>query len=390
MRRAKRVGRYQLFNRIAYGGMAEIYRGVTYDAQGYRRDVAVKKLLPRYVEDRQFIEMLTDEFKLVSHLKHPSIAEVYELTEFEGELIIAMEYVDGKDLRSTLEQARRSPHELAIEDFIYILARALDGLQHAHVARDMEGKLLHIVHRDFSPSNILLSYDGHVKICDFGIAKATSSSIQTQTGIIKGKVKYMSPEQAYGRSLDWRSDIFSAGSVLYELVTGVAPFNAKTERDLIFAVRDAKAQPPDELNEDVGPELSRIILQALSRSRSARFQSCIDFRNALLAHLETRNPQYRRTDLARKLKAIWAPSIDAELRALEEYVLDDSRREDRDFGKNLIAEALGPDAPFSQFHPIPTETIASGEVVPVSEDAASDATDSEITTPDASTLRSDD
>jgi serine/threonine protein kinase len=394
MRRATRVGRYQLLNRIAYGGMAEIYRAVTYDAQGFRRDVAVKKLLPRYVEDKQFIEMLTDEFKLVSHLKHPNIAEVYELTEYADELIIAMEYVDGKDLRSTLEQVRRTATELTLPDVVYIMARALDGLHHAHIARDGAGKLFHIVHRDFSPSNILLSYDGNVKICDFGIAKATSSRIQTQTGIIKGKVKYMSPEQAFGRSLDWRSDIFSAGTVLYELVTGVAPFAAKSERDLIFAVREAQAMPAEEVNDLVPPELGAIVAKAMAKLRAERYQSCIDFRDALLAFLAKHYPTYRRTDFGRRMKTTWAATIEAELRALEEYVLDDSASVD--YGHNLIAEALGPDAPFSQFHPVVTETIKSGDLNALSDAEAALPTDrnmpagEEATEPSASPFKRDD
>ena len=377
MRHATRVGRYQLLNRIAYGGMAEIYRAVTYDAEGFRRDVAVKRLLPRYVEDKQFIEMLTDEFKLVSHLKHPNIAEVFELTEYGEELIIAMEFVDGKDLRSTVEQARRTSTEFTIPDYVYILARALDGLHHAHVARDREGKLFHIVHRDVSPSNILVAYDGQVKICDFGIAKATSSRIQTQTGIIKGKVKYMSPEQAFGRSLDWRSDIFSAGTVLYELVTGSAPFAAKSERDLIFAVREAAAPKAHELAPEVHPALSEIIARAMAKLRADRFQSCIDFRDALLAYLTEFHPNYRRADLARRMKSAWANAIESELRALEEYVIDQVAEEAPDYGHNLIADALGPDAPFSQFHPVnsePTESVRSAELDALAE-ADAPATD---------------
>lgn len=355
MRRTKRLGRYHLTERIAYGGMAEIFRGFTYDEDGFRRDVAIKKLLPHYVEDRQFIDMLTDEFKLVSHLRHPNIAEVFELAEFEDTLLVAMEYVDGKDLRSTVEKARQLELTLQFDDVAYIMARALDGLHHAHIARDHQGEPLRIVHRDFSPSNILVAYDGTVKICDFGIAKATHNRVQTKTGIIKGKVKYMSPEQAFGRKLDWRSDIFSAGSVLYELCTGIAPFSAPNEIDLIFAVRDAAPRLARQVNRHIPPELARIVEKSMTRSRSGRFQSSMEFRDSLLEFLRRHNPRYRRTKLARFLKRLWADEIESELRAMEDFILDAAPAAG-DLGRNLIADALGPDAAYSRFNPHPTRT----------------------------------
>ncbi len=356
MRRTRQLGRYQLTDRIAFGGMAELYRGFTYDAQGGRLDVAIKKVLPHFTEDRQFLDMLTDEFKLVSHLRHPNVAVVYELAEVEESLLIAMEFVDGKDLRSTVEKAKQGGIGLDLDDMAYVLARALDGLHHAHVARDQNGEPLRIVHRDFSPSNMLVGYDGYVKICDFGIAKAAHNRVQTKTGIIKGKVKYMSPEQAFGRKLDWRSDLFSAGSVLYELVTGQAPFTAPNEIDLIFAVREATPTPVREVNPKVPPELAAIIEKAMVRSRSGRYQTAMEFRDALLAFLRRYNSSYRRTKLARFMKRIWAAEIETELRAMEEYVITEAPR--ADFGRNLIADALGPDAAFQQFSPNPTRTTA--------------------------------
>jgi len=335
--------------------MAEIFRAFTFDDDDFRRDVAIKKLLPHYVEDKNFIDMLTDEFKLVSHLRHPNIAEVYELTELEDTLLIAMEFVDGKDLRSAVEKARQRGDSLQFDDIAYILARALDGMHHAHIARDENGDPLRIVHRDFSPSNILVAYDGTVKICDFGIAKATHNRVQTKTGIIKGKVKYMSPEQAFGRKLDWRSDIFSAGSVLYELATGAAPFSAPNEIDLIFAVRDAEPKPAGQVNPHIPEELQRIIEKSMTRSRSGRYQTSMEFRDALLGFLRRYNPKYRRTKLARFLKRLWSEEIEKELRAMEEFVVDASPVEN--LGKNLIADSLGPDAAFSTFSPNPTRTI---------------------------------
>jgi serine/threonine-protein kinase len=355
VRRTRRLGRYHLTYRIAFGGMAELFRAITFEDDGHKRDVAIKRLLPHFREDRSFVDMLTDEFKLVSYLKHPNIAEVYELTEVDESLLISMEYVDGKDLRTTMERAKEVGSKLPLDDIVYIVARSLEGLHHAHVCRDMSGEPLRIVHRDFSPSNVLLGYDGVVKLCDFGIAKATHNRIQTKTGIIKGKVKYMSPEQAFGRKLDWRSDVFSAGSVLYELVTGEAPFAAPNEIDLIFTVREAAPVPVQKLNPQIPPELAGIIEKSMARSRSARYQSALEFRNALLTFLRGFNPAYRRNKLAQFMKRAFTEDIEKELRAMEDYVIDAAPAVG-DFGKNLIASALGPDAPFSRFSPSPTKS----------------------------------
>ncbi len=360
MRRTRRLGRYHLTYRIAFGGMAELFRAITFEDDGHKRDVAIKRLLPHFREDRSFVDMLTDEFKLVSYLKHPNIAEVYELTEVDESLLISMEYVDGKDLRTTMERAKELGVRLPLDDIVYIVARSLEGLHHAHVCRDMAGEPLRIVHRDFSPSNVLLGYDGVVKLCDFGIAKATHNRIQTKTGIIKGKVKYMSPEQAFGRKLDWRSDVFSAGSVLYELVTGAAPFVAPNEIDLIFTVREAAPLNVQKLNPKVPAELALIIDKSMARSRSARYQSALEFRNALLTFLRGFNPAYRRNKLAQFMKRAFQEDIEKELRAMEDYVIDAAPVQG-DFGKNLIASALGPDAPFSRFSPSPTKSQANVE-----------------------------
>lgn len=367
MRRARRIGRYQLTERIAFGGMAEIYRGFTFDLDGFRHLVAVKKLLPSYLEDREFVDMLTDEFKLVSYLRHPGIAKVYELTELDGSLIIAMEYVDGKDLRATIEQCQLRGKPLTLDDYSYIMARALDGLHQAHIARDSRGDLLNIVHRDFSPSNVVVAYDGMVKIIDFGIAKAASSRIQTEAGIIKGKIKYMSPEQALGRRLDWRSDIFSVGSVLYELTTGVSPFSAPTERDLIFTVREATPRPCQEINPEIPDQLAQIIQKAMARSRSARYQSSVDFRDDLIRFLESHNPNYRRRHLAQRMRFAWRDEIETELRSLEEYALEEVDPESLDYGTNLLADVMGDDAEFSQFVPSPG-TLSGGEETTLGDD----------------------
>ncbi len=333
--------------------MAEIFRGFTFNEDGHRYEVAIKKLLPHYVEDGHFVTMLTDEYRLVSRMQHPNVAKVYELVQVDDHILIAMEYVDGKDLRTTVEQGRKSGARLSYADVAYIMACSMDGLHHAHRAVDDEGTHLNVVHRDFSPSNVLLAYDGGVKLCDFGIAKATLNRISTKTGIIKGKVKYMSPEQAFGHKLDRRSDVFSAGSVLYELCTGRPPFRARNEVDLIFEVRDAKPPRPAELNANLPTELGEIIEKSMARSRSGRFQSALEFRDALVRFLKRYDPAYRRTRLARYMKRLWADEIEEDLRMMEEFVMDLHSGEE-DLGKNLLADDMGPDAEYSKFSPRPT------------------------------------
>ncbi len=353
MRRTQRLGRYHLTERIGSGGMAEIYRAFTFSDEGERRDIAIKKLLPAYHQDEQFVSMLTDEFKIVSTIQHRNIAEVYELSELAKGIFIAMEYVDGKDLRSTVQHGADRERSLRFDDTAYILAKALDGLHHAHRARDHNGMKLNVVHRDFSPSNILVAYSGHVKLCDFGVAKANVNRTRTKTGIIKGKVKYMSPEQAFGRRLDARSDVFSAGSVLYELCTGRPPFRAKSEVELILSVREAKPTPAQAVNRHLPTTLARIITKAMHRSRGARYQSAGEFRDALFDFIKQESPGYRRIRMSRYMKKLWSKEIDSELRLLEEYALDLQPDETVDYGRNLIADALGPDATYANFsaHP---------------------------------------
>lgn len=352
MRKTKRIGRYHLINRIAFGGMAEIYRGFTFDAEGYKRDVAIKRLLPHYVEDGSFVDMLTDEFKVVSRIKHPNVAEVYELVDVEGSLLISMEYVDGKDLRSIIERASKKQVPLDADDMLYVVHKTLLALHHAHVARDEFGNHLQIVHRDYSPSNVIISHTGVVKLCDFGIAKAVDNRVQTKAGIIKGKVKYMSPEQAYGKKLDGRSDVFAVGSVLYELLSGHPAFSAENEVELIFVVRDAAPVPLSELCPDLPVSLVKIVEKAMSRSRSSRYASAKHFADDIAAFMAEHHPNYQRSKLAKLMKKLWRAEIEEDLRLLEDLALDDSDMPQPE-GRNLIEDALDIASPVHGFHAQP-------------------------------------
>ena len=300
--------------------MAEIYRAKTFDASGHAHLVAVKRVLAHLAEDDDFIQMLVDEAKIAGLLKHPNVARVYEFARAHGEYFIAMEHVDGKDLRAILERCRQDKKPMPPSHAAYVGAEMAAALQAAHSATDKSGADLQIVHRDVSPSNIICAYTGEVKLCDYGIAKATLSRVQTRTGVIKGKVKYMSPEQALGRKLDHRSDIFSLGSVLYEMLTRVPPFTATNEMDLLIKVRDAKYRRISDIVPNVPPEIEKITDKCLARSRANRFQSSDDVHRALRSFLNSTMPNYSRSHLGRYVRKQFGPEIERELRMLEEYV----------------------------------------------------------------------
>jgi serine/threonine-protein kinase len=352
VRRAQQLGRYHLLDRIAFGGMAEIYRAKTFDASGQPHLVAVKRVLAHLAEDDDFIQMLVDEAKIASVLRHPSIARVYEFARAHGEYFIAMEHVDGKDMRTVLERCRTKKKPIPPEHAAYICGEVGSALHAAHSAVDARNRPLRIIHRDVSPSNIICSYAGEVKLCDFGIAKATLSRVTTKTGVIKGKVKYMSPEQALGRKLDHRSDVFSLGSCLYEMLTRIPPFTATNEMDLLIKVRDAKYRPVSELTPGIPPELEAITDKCLTRSRANRYQTAAEAEADLRAFLRKFMPNYSRSHLGRFIRKAFAQEIERELRMLEEYVLTDDVSDD--VGENLMGGDDNFDAPEVPFQPKPT------------------------------------
>src|SRR5436305_5008174 len=295
VKRAQQLGRYHLLDRIAFGGMAEIYRAKTFDANGQPHLVAVKRVLAHLAEDDDFIQMLVDEAKIASVLRHGNIARVYEFARAHGEYFIAMEHVDGKDMRTVLERCRTKKKPIPPEHSSYVAAEIAAALHAAHSAVDSRGRPLRIIHRDVSPSNIICSYAGEVKLCDFGIAKATLSKVTTKTGVIKGKVKYMSPEQALGRKLDHRSDVFSLGSCLYEMLTRIPPFTASNEMDLLIKARDAKFRPIPELVQGIPPELESTCERCVTRLRATLHQPARQVEADLRTFLRKFVPTYSRS-----------------------------------------------------------------------------------------------
>lgn len=364
---ARQLGRYHLLDRIACGGMAEIFRAKTFDSGGNEYIVAIKRVLAHLSEDDSFLQMLVDEAKIASLLDHPNIARVYEFARVGDAYFLAMEYVDGKDLRSIIDRCRACGVQIGVEHAAYIMSSVLAALHAAHTKRDPTGAPLNIVHRDVSPSNVIVSYDGKVKLCDFGIAKATLSRVETRAGVVKGKVRYMSPEQTRGWKLDGRSDLFSAGSVLYELVTRQPAFVAGSEMELVLKVREARYVRPTRHSPELPRAMLRILRRALARNVNERFQDAARFSEDLQAYLREQAPDYKPTDLGRLLRTLFAEEIERDLRKLEEYVLG---QPDPDaLGDNLSHDHALEHGAYTRFTPayhgiVHEDTAARTRVVP--------------------------
>jgi len=261
----RQFGPYRLVRQIAVGGMAEIHLAKTKGIEGFEKYVALKMIHPNFAEDEQFIQMLVDEAKIAVQLTHGNIAQTFDLGRVGDTYYITMEYVDGSDLYKLLRKASESDIEMPLDICAFVGKEVASALDHAHRKRDHTGQPLQIVHRDVSPQNVLVSYAGEVKLVDFGIAKATSKARQTAAGVIKGKYYYMSPEQAWGDRIDFRSDIFSAGIVLYEMITGQMLYLEEDLHKLLDMARKADIAPPSRLRKGVPPQLDRIVKHALHK-----------------------------------------------------------------------------------------------------------------------------
>ncbi|HUS31874.1 MAG TPA: serine/threonine-protein kinase [Kofleriaceae bacterium] len=276
-------GRYQLVERLAMGGMAELFVATSPGEHGFQKKVVIKRLLPHLSTDDTYKEMFIDEAKLTARLVHPKIAQTFELGKVDNSLFIAMEFVDGIDVLALLREYATRRRKIAPELAAYICHEVLDALDYAHNAKDENGNSLGIVHRDISPSNVLLSVRGDVKLVDFGIARLIDPdrAHKSKTGTLKGKYGYMSPEQVIEMPLDGRSDVFSVGVVLAELLTGRRLFAAANELDVLLMVRDAKLGRLDKYGADIEPGLAAIVRKALKKPVDERWAGAAAFRDAI-------------------------------------------------------------------------------------------------------------
>jgi serine/threonine protein kinase len=268
-------GRYRLIGQLGAGGMAVVYRAVVDGPRGFRRDVVIKRMLTEYAEDPQFINMMASEARLCALLRHPNIVQVSEFGEVEGEYYIAMELVDGSDLNGVMKRCRQAQRVPPVDAIAFIVSEVAGALGYAHTLCDETGQPLSIVHRDISPSNIMVTPAGIVKLLDFGIAKAATHlhAERTRTGTIKGKLSYMSPEQALGEPLDGRSDLFALGTVFYECLTSSRLFKGENDAETLTRICEQQIAPPSAYAPGIPADLDAVVLKMLARPRDERFQT---------------------------------------------------------------------------------------------------------------------
>jgi serine/threonine-protein kinase len=296
----KKFGRYFLLDHIAQGGMAEIYRARLASQDGARL-IVIKKVIAGYGGNKEFLQMFKSEIKVTMGFNHPNIVQLYDFGEEESQPYIAMELVDGKNLRQFISRFSELKQPFPVELAAYITEQASSGLHYAHSFKDkITGTPLNIVHRDISPQNILISYEGNIKVIDFGIAKATTNMESTRAGVIKGKPSYLSPEQISGDTLDGRSDIFALGAVLWEMLTGKKLFAGENDLAVLKLIESCQThvKPPSTLNPKVPKELDYIVLKTLAKQREKRYQSAEELQRALHKFLYGFAPDFNPSDLA--------------------------------------------------------------------------------------------
>ncbi|QRO01156.1 protein kinase [Archangium violaceum] len=319
MKKPTLFGKYLLLERINVGGMAEVFTAKAFGVEGFERILAIKKILPTMAEDEEFITMFIDEARISVQLNHANIVHIHELGKHEDTYFIAMEYVAGRDLRTLLERYRRRKEIMPTAQAVFIASKICEGLDYAHRKKDARGQDLNIIHRDVSPQNILISYEGEVKIIDFGIAKAANRSQKTQAGILKGKFGYMSPEQVRGLPIDRRSDVFAVGVILYELLTGERLFVGESDFSTLEKVRSADVPMPRQFNPNIPAGLEKVLMKSLARDAEDRYQWGSDLQEDLMRFLLAGDAIYSSKHLSGFMKEAFAEDIIREAEKMERY-----------------------------------------------------------------------
>jgi serine/threonine protein kinase len=320
------AGKYRLIAELGQGGMATVYLAVALGSSGFKKLAVVKLIRPQYASDPDLIQMFLDEARLCARLSHPNIVQTYDVGVDAGQYLMAMEYLDGVSLYTAVSRFVKTGTPFPFPLRARILSEVLEGLRYAHELRDYDGKKLDIVHRDVTPHNIFITYDGQVKLLDFGIAKATTSSVQTATGVIKGKLTYMAPEQAMCETIDARADLYAVGVMLWEAVTGRRRWPAGLSDAAVFTRVASGEMPeaPDAASRGFPVELDAIVLKSLSPKPEDRFQTAAEMRGALDAVLDTMEEPSSLRDLGRLLATTFAEDrkrirqvIETQFRAME-------------------------------------------------------------------------
>ncbi len=323
----RQLGRYTLVRKLATGGMAELFLAIQRSVGGFEKLIVIKRILPSMNQDQAFIEMLLHEARIAATLSHPNVVQVFDLGMVDGAYFIAMEHVQGEDLRAIVRQMKAlSAVEFPVEHALSIVLGVCAGLAYAHEKRDLNGAPLNIVHRDVSPQNVIVTFGGDVKVVDFGIAKSDARPGEdTVSGRLKGKVPYMSPEQARGEGVDWRSDIFAVGVILFELTTGRRLFKTSSEYETLKLICDRDYPLPSSVRADYPPALEAIVMRALAKKREDRWQSAREMQGALEEFVRQGRIGASRTGLSSFMGSLFAEKlVDHAAALLEDKVMADS------------------------------------------------------------------
>lgn len=324
-------GKYILLEKLAVGGMAEIYLARSTGAGGVGKFVAIKRILPQFTEQTEFIDMFKDEAKIAVNLSHANVVSIYEFGLEKNSFFLAMDYIEGRNLRQILNKMKKSSLSFSIEQVLYIIKEVAGGLDHAHRCIDANtGKPLNIIHRDMSPQNVMVSFEGEVKIVDFGIAKAETQLETTRAGTLKGKFGYMSPEQAEGQPVDLRTDVFALGIVLWELLANDRLFVANNEVNTLRKIRDCQIPSLRKINPNIAPELERIVGKALAKDRNLRYQTAAAFHRDLSRFLNRQYPDFSPQDFSVFVKTLFAGEILESRKKMVDYAKIDIAQTKKD------------------------------------------------------------
>ena len=310
-------GRYVLVDKIAVGGMAEVFKAKSFSEGGFEKLLVIKRILNHLSENEEFVEMFIDEAKITVELQHPNVVQIFDFGKTGDNWYIAMELVEGKDAKGILRQLARRRKLMPAEFAIFIAHEVCKGLDYAHKKTDLRGTPLHIVHRDISPSNIIVGYRGDVKVADFGIAKAQKSTYTTKDGVLKGKFEYMSPEQARGGDITPQSDVFACGIILHEMLTGRRLFKTDAEVKTLEKIKSGDYPRPSDINPQVPASLDAVVMRALAADTEDRFPDARAMQAALLEELYPHTPDVVQERLKRFMEELFADDIAAERARLE-------------------------------------------------------------------------
>jgi eukaryotic-like serine/threonine-protein kinase len=345
--------KYRVIKRLEAGGMAEVYLGEAVSVQGFKKKVAIKRVLPHLAQNESFIEMFLDEARLSARLNHTNIVTVFDISKREDTYFLIMEFVDGVNLKRIMESLNKRGQRMRLGDAIHLCIEACRGLSYAHDLCDESSKPLGIVHRDISPPNIMVTRRGEVKLADFGLAKASNQLQTTDPGVVKGKFSYLSPEAAYGNPVDARADIFSLGIVLWEMLAGRRLFWGENDYATVKLVQKANVPRLSPLNREVDEAFEEVLHRALAADPAARYQTAREFGDALSEYIFSHRLLVTAYDLANMVQSVTndEPSAASDEQSLIDRLIQDELDESVGISAKSGGAALRPSSPPPQLKP---------------------------------------